>query len=222
MAEQRSWTLQERFNHITKIDIGGKIYWYGRVYYDDDTIEQQHRCQYFDQLSGPPLSTDRCNIPQKIHFVIDVPGQEVAYLTENPTTDPIGDDDAGEVKRAAKEDHSHLHGIQPGGNNHALASTTSPGFMSPAEKSIIQSFTTTGVMFQEQVVLSSDDIINKTLEMTYTPIGLVNLTVIGGILQLQNVDFTVTGKIISWNSLALEMLVDEGSTIFLQYLKTGV
>lgn len=60
---------------------------------------------------------------------------------------------------------------------------------------------------QKQVVLSH----------TPTQPTKVELSVFGGIEQRPNVDFIVTGDVLSWSGLALELLLDVGTAFTVRY-----
>jgi hypothetical protein len=69
-------------------------------------------------------------------------------------------------------------------------------------------------------VLSASDISGKQLMLPFTPIPeTLQLDVYGGIRQRRNVDFIVSGNVISWGSLALEMLVEQDSVLSIQCIR---
>ena len=69
-------------------------------------------------------------------------------------------------------------------------------------------------------VLSAGDISGKQLTLPFTPIPeTLQLDVYGGIRQRRNVDFIVSGNVISWGSLALEMLVEQDSVLSIQCIR---
>jgi hypothetical protein len=67
---------------------------------------------------------------------------------------------------------------------------------------------TQGILSAKQIVLSSQ----------VTNIAGLELVIYGGIEQRPMHDFLVTGNIISWNSLSLELLLEEGSVMIVRYL----
>lgn len=69
-------------------------------------------------------------------------------------------------------------------------------------------------------VLSAGDISGKQLTLPFTPIPeTLQLDVYGGIRQRRNVDFIVSGNVISWDSMALEMLVEQDSVLSIQCIR---
>jgi hypothetical protein len=60
-------------------------------------------------------------------------------------------------------------------------------------------------------------ITNKSLVLPYIPNGIVHLLPYGGIPQQDGVDFITTGNIISWDSLSLEIILEVGETINVQF-----
>lgn len=70
-------------------------------------------------------------------------------------------------------------------------------------------------LVQEYYTLTSTDISNKYIVLDNTPSSPleVDLIIYGGISQKSGVDFTISGNILDWNSLALELLLETGSII---------
>ena len=63
----------------------------------------------------------------------------------------------------ARSDHVHAHGNQPGGSLHALATTSTAGFMSPSDKDKLDNLSSGGVTTTDAkmtVELTNDQLIN--------------------------------------------------------------
>jgi len=72
----------------------------------------------------------------------------------------------------------------------------------------------------QNIVLTPVDIINASVMLDFIPASnSVELSVIGGILQKENIDFMVIGQQLSWETLALELLVSAGSILHLSYIR---
>lgn len=75
-------------------------------------------------------------------------------------------------------------------------------------------------LITQQFVLTPVDITNHHVSLDFIPASNnVELWVIGGILQKENIDFMVIGQQLSWENLALELLVSEGSILHLSYIR---
>ena len=75
-------------------------------------------------------------------------------------------------------------------------------------------------LITQQFVLTTTDITNHHVNLDFIPASnSVELWVIGGILQKENIDFMVIGQQLSWENLALELLVSEGSILHLSYIR---
>lgn len=74
-------------------------------------------------------------------------------------------------------------------------------------------------VYQQQIQLTATDISNKFIELDFIPNSEVELFVVQGINQKQNVDFVVSGQTLSWANLALESLVSTGSFLHLSYIR---
>ena len=74
--------------------------------------------------------------------------------------------------------------------------------------------------FREVFTLTNTELTNKglTLSNTPNPANKVTITVQGGVTQFYNVDFTVSGDQISWDSLSLELYLVTGDKIIVDYL----
>jgi hypothetical protein len=66
--------------------------------------------------------------------------------------------------------------------------------------------------------LNSTDIDNKFINLPFQPLSpsSVRLNIVGGIEQVNGVDFTVSGSILSWNGLGLDDFLEEGDTLIIQ------
>jgi len=67
--------------------------------------------------------------------------------------------------------------------------------------------------------LTSQDIQNKFITLPETPNNpeLLRLNIIGGIEQINSIDFTVSGAIVSWNALGLDSFLEENDILTIQY-----
>lgn len=75
-------------------------------------------------------------------------------------------------------------------------------------------------LITQQFTLTPTDITNHHVSLDFIPASnSVELWVIGGILQKENIDFMVIGQQLSWENLALELLVSEGSILHLSYIR---
>jgi hypothetical protein len=78
--------------------------------------------------------------------------------------------------------------------------------------------TEAGAFTSYYYIISAADIANKQLTLQHLP---VRETVIiqphMGIAQFLDIDFTVTGNIVNWDTLALELLLTEGQRLFISY-----
>ena len=72
-------------------------------------------------------------------------------------------------------------------------------------------------LYDEDFVITSEMMTSKSLVLPYTPNGIVHLLPYGGIPQQDGVDFITTGNIISWDSLSLEIILEVGETINVQF-----
>lgn len=76
------------------------------------------------------------------------------------------------------------------------------------------------ILHLQDIILTPLNITNFGVTLDFIPVSnSLELNVIGGILQKENVDFTVIGQQISWENLALELLVSEGSILHLSYIR---
>lgn len=66
--------------------------------------------------------------------------------------------------------------------------------------------------------LTNTDILNKQLTLQHTPNReTVSIQPHMGIMQFLDIDFTVIGNVINWDTLALELLLEEGQHVFISY-----
>lgn len=72
----------------------------------------------------------------------------------------------------------------------------------------------------EDIAVSPLMLDTKSLTLQYDPIDVsVELSIYKGILQERNVDYVLTGQIITWDSLGLEVLLELGDTLHLTYFR---
>jgi hypothetical protein len=71
----------------------------------------------------------------------------------------------------------------------------------------------------EQIDLTQDDINNKYVTLTQTPLvpDAVILNIDGGIPQINGIDFIIQGNKISWSDLGLDGLLEETDVLIIQY-----
>ena len=70
------------------------------------------------------------------------------------------------------------------------------------------------------IVLTATDIINAYIDLPNQPLaGTFVLNVYGGIQQRRNVDYILTNTRVAWSTLALALLVDEGSILSVSYFR---
>jgi len=71
----------------------------------------------------------------------------------------------------------------------------------------------------ETFTLDAAAIAAKKVTLTWTPIaaGNVKVFLVGGIIQLNVVDYSITGKDVSWNGLGLESLLAAGKILIIDY-----
>lgn len=67
------------------------------------------------------------------------------------------------------------------------------------------------------IELSAAQVLAKQIELPSAPQTEVLLDVVGGTLQKQNVDFVVTGNLLSWTGLSLELLLEVGNYLTISY-----
>lgn len=72
---------------------------------------------------------------------------------------------------------------------------------------------------KEQFKLTQHDIDNKKVQLSTTPRypDLVSMTIIGGIDQINDVDFEVIGDYVSWDGLGLDGFLEKHDIIIIQY-----
>jgi hypothetical protein len=66
--------------------------------------------------------------------------------------------------------------------------------------------------------LINEDIINKFIVLPIEPYRPINvrLNVVGGIEQVNGIDFSVSGDILSWNGLGLDNFLEANDTLIIQ------
>ena len=78
---------------------------------------------------------------------------------------------------------------------------------------------------REEFTLSAQNITDKKVTLTYTPVNAsyVNLNVVGGCAQDNGADYTVNGttKELSWSGLGLDGLLASGDVLVVTYSKLG-
>jgi hypothetical protein len=69
------------------------------------------------------------------------------------------------------------------------------------------------------VVITQQNLIDGFLLLPMTPIyaSEVSVTPIGGITQLNGVDFEVTGNVLSWSGLGLDNFLEENDILIIQH-----
>lgn len=76
------------------------------------------------------------------------------------------------------------------------------------------------IAYWEDIAVSPLMLATKSLTLQYDPIDVsVELSIYKGILQERNVDYVLTGQIITWDSLGLEALLELGDTLHLTYFR---
>lgn len=72
---------------------------------------------------------------------------------------------------------------------------------------------------KEQFKLTQNDIDNKRVQLSTAPRypDLVSMTIIGGIDQVNGVDFEVIGDYVSWDGLGLDGFLEKHDIIIIQY-----
>lgn len=80
-----------------------------------------------------------------------------------------------------------------------------------------------GTFITDNYVLTPTDLAAKQVELSAAPANpfKVELVPYGGIEQRAGVDFTVSGRVLSWSSLALELLLDAGSAFSVRYVPSN-
>lgn len=70
-------------------------------------------------------------------------------------------------------------------------------------------------------IITDNDILHKRLILVNDPSrDTVRITPYHGDMQRLDVDYTVTGREVSWSSLALELLLEEGDVVNIRYAKS--
>jgi hypothetical protein len=68
------------------------------------------------------------------------------------------------------------------------------------------------------VQVTAEHILSKSLTLPSVPLNEVFANIVGGTAQKQNVDFIVTGSVVSWESLSLELLLEAGDYLSIFYI----
>jgi hypothetical protein len=74
-----------------------------------------------------------------------------------------------------------------------------------------------GITVYNYTLLASD-IDNKFIDLPFEPFSpsSVRLNIAGGIEQVNGIDFSVTGDVLSWDGLGLDNFLEEGDTLIIQ------
>ena len=67
------------------------------------------------------------------------------------------------------------------------------------------------------IPVTATAISDKQITLPAIPVSVVLLDVVGGTSQRQNVDFIVTGMVLSWAGLSLELLLAAGDYLSIYY-----
>ena len=104
------------------------------------------------------------------HASRHLPGGSDPLTTGTPSS--IGTfSQIGSVNAFARQDHIHAHDNQPGGSLHATASTTSAGFMSSTDKSILDNITSLTQSLTNKTIIGSTNYVDANgLKTTTTPV----------------------------------------------------
>lgn len=107
------------------------------------------------------------------HSSRHLPGGSDALATGTPST--IGTtNQIGVVNAFARQDHIHAHGSQSGGSLHALVTTTQSGFMSSADKLILDNITSlTQSLTNKTITGSSSYVEANALKTSTDPVYIV-------------------------------------------------
>ncbi len=73
--------------------------------------------------------------------------------------------------------------------------------------------------YNADIVITPMMITNRGLTLPYIPIGIVQLLPYGGIPQQHDIDFITVGNVISWSSLSLELFLEVGDIINIQFTR---
>lgn len=76
-----------------------------------------------------------------------------------------------------------------------------------------------GLTQSETFVLTSVEIASKQITLANEPLFpfTVSLLPVGGIHQINGIDFQVTGAVVSWSGLGLDNFLEVGDTLIVQY-----
>lgn len=72
---------------------------------------------------------------------------------------------------------------------------------------------------KDVIQLTEQHILNKSVQLSKAPTfpNTVTLVPVGGIPQLNGVDFQVSGNVVSWNGLGLDNFLEEEEVLIIQY-----
>lgn len=78
-----------------------------------------------------------------------------------------------------------------------------------------------GSLFESyDITITQEMLNNKALTLAHdAPIANFSLGVYSGLPQRNNVDYELTGNVVSWGTLALELLLDTNTVVFVQYTR---
>lgn len=78
----------------------------------------------------------------------------------------------------------------------------------------------TSNVFMGDIPLTATDVTNKFLTLPFTPIPeTLMVDIYGGIRQRRNVDYAISGNVLDWDGLALELLVTSDSVLSIQCIR---
>lgn len=88
-------------------------------------------------------------------------------------------------------------------------------------QSVATGIVSTSDLIIQNFIATPSVLMDKLVQLEYAPRDPleVGLHVFGGIEQKSGVDFAVTGNILSWNGLALELLLEPDAPFTIQYLR---
>lgn len=75
-------------------------------------------------------------------------------------------------------------------------------------------------LFTGTFQLTQEDIDARQITLPSLPVGFVLLDVIGGIVQVHGIDYTVDGLTLSWDGLGLDGFLEVDDTLLVQYSET--
>jgi hypothetical protein len=76
--------------------------------------------------------------------------------------------------------------------------------------------------YREFIIVTNTMILNKEIELSYIPtLNSVRLSIIGGTEQREGIDFLVVDNIITWHFLALDLLLEVGTILSIDYIRSA-